>query len=1105
MNVLDTLKVKPIPKQKVGFSIEVPIKVTNKISDEKYDDILTALQTNGFIKILKPKKELLSSESIAIKEKTTKIRPRTIKEGEEKEKEEGEEKSKKERKTAIKGVADLDPGDWTNIQGNKSVHLLANAKTLFKAKISNYYMNNREIFINFINAKFLPYKKELMDNIENISCEGQQSENISLLVHQKLVRDYLNLYTPYRGLLLYHGLGSGKTCTSIAIAEGMKNAKKVIVMTPASLEENYLSELKKCGDSIYKKNQFWKWFSHSSLSPDEIKTLSAALSLPVEYIKKQKGAFLVDKSNPSSNYSTLDIAEKNKLNDQINEMIKTKYTFIHYNGLQRDSFLKMTKQGTVNLFDNSVVVIDEAHNFISRIVNKIDKENSDTNVNSQTGEKVKMSIFLSLQLYEMLLSAKNTRIVLLTGTPMINYPNEIAILFNILRGYIKTWKIPLKIKSSSISKEKLHSILIKNKSLDYLDYANGVLSITRNPYGFHNVKKDQEYVGMTSETKGDINTEPNEEISDEIFLKQIVSLLEENSINIAEDKKISVTLFKSLPDKLVPFMEWFIESDKKIKNAHIFKKRVMGLTSYFRSAQEKLLPVYDVEKNLKVIEVAMSDLQFNIYEESRIVERKEEERFRNKKKKGKQDNIFSEPSSTFRIFSRMFCNYVIPKRPRPINDEMGEDALIEDKEEEDSKIDDMVIDEETEYNPEEMAMEKVSDNTYKKRIQLAIHNIIKNGSEFLSKPGLETYSPKFLKILENIQNPKNIGLHLLYSQFRTLEGIGLFKLVLDYNGFTQFKIKKNAQDQWVLDMKEENIGKQTYALYTGTETREEKEAMRNIYNGDWDAQDLSPELVKYLKKVSKDNQLGQIIKVFMITASGSEGINLRNTRFVHIMEPYWHPVRIEQVIGRARRICSHKSLPEELRTVEVFIYLMKLSKEQLASDASIELRVKDLSKLEYPINPDDLSKGTNKRPFTSDQTLYEIGLIKEKISKQLLVNIKESSIDCATYADINSKEKLKCLQFGQPASDTFAFNPDIVLDNATVGEMDNKKVITWQAKNLTIKGVEYVYGNVNSESRIGNIYDKQSYLNAVKNPDIVPIIVGTINLLDPKNPKVNFI
>ena len=135
--------------------------------------------------------------------------------------------------------------------------------------------------------------------------------------------------------------------------------------------------------------------------------------------------------------------------------------------------------------------------------------------------------------------------------------------------------------------------------------------------------------------------------------------------------------------------------------------------------------------------------------------------------------------------------------------------------------------------------------------------------------------------------------------------------------------------------------------------------------------------------------------------------------------------------------------------------------------------------------------------------MYEIGLIKDKISKQLLVSIKETSIDCATYADINSKEKLKCLQFGQPTPEAFAFNPDIVLDNSAVNEMDNKKAITWKAKNITIKGVEYVYGNM--DKNIGNIYDKQSYLNAVQNPDIVPIIVGTIDLTDSKKPKVSFI
>ena len=63
-----------------------------------------------------------------------------------------------------------------------------------------------------------------------------------------------------------------------------------------------------------------------------------------------------------------------------------------------------------------MVIIDEAHNFVSRIVNKL-------------GKKKEPSVFM--QLYEYLMNAQNLRIVLLTGTPIINYPNEIGIMFNI--------------------------------------------------------------------------------------------------------------------------------------------------------------------------------------------------------------------------------------------------------------------------------------------------------------------------------------------------------------------------------------------------------------------------------------------------------------------------------------------------------------------------------------------------------------------------------------------------------------------------------------------------------------------------------------------------
>ena len=157
-------------------------------------------------------------------------------------------------------------------------------------KAPNYYLYNREIFISFINSLFEPYKQQLLKEEKemesgktSISCSASESNNFSLLIHQKIVRDYINIYTPYRGLLLYHGLGSGKTCSSIAIAEGIKNDKKILIMTPASLRDNYIEELKKCGDYLYKKNQFWE-FINTKTHPQYVEYLSTLLKLPLPAI-----------------------------------------------------------------------------------------------------------------------------------------------------------------------------------------------------------------------------------------------------------------------------------------------------------------------------------------------------------------------------------------------------------------------------------------------------------------------------------------------------------------------------------------------------------------------------------------------------------------------------------------------------------------------------------------------------------------------------------------------------------------------------------------------------------------------------------------------------
>ncbi|NBP30416.1 MAG: hypothetical protein EBV23_12735, partial [Flavobacteriia bacterium] len=75
---------------------------------------------------------------------------------------------------------------------------------------------------------------------------------------------------------------------------------------------------------------------------------------------------------------------------------------------------------------------------------------------------------------------------------------------------------------------------------------------------------------------------------------------------------------------------------------------------------------------------------------------------------------------------------------------------------------------------------------------------------------------------------------------------------------------------------------------------------------------------------AKNNAKGQIIKVIVITKAGSEGIDLKNIRQVHVIDPWYNLSLIEQVIGRAVRNCSHVDLPFEQRNVCIFIHGTRL-------------------------------------------------------------------------------------------------------------------------------------------------------------------------------------
>ena len=499
---------------------------------------------------------------------------------------------------------------------------------------NSYFMNNRNIFTKSIMDMF---GKKALTSIDKtpVSCE-QTNEEFSLMTHQKIVREYLQTFSPYRGLLLFHGLGSGKTCSAIAIAEGSKHTKRVIIMSPASLHTNFYEELKKCGDLMYRQKNHWVF---KELTNTNSADLEKTLSLSKDVILKQKGIWVCDFKKPS-NFDSLSDKDKDTVTNQIDEMIKSKYQFIHYNGLREKDIIKYFGKDN-NLLDNAVVIVDEAHNLISRIVNKI-------TIKKKT---------ISSVIYNKLMTAVNSKIILLTGTPMINYPNEIGVLFNILRGVITTWDLVLNksVKDGlKFDKKALESLVRKDETvngvLDSIDYSpqTNIMTITRNPFGYVNqYTPESKYKGVKYDRSAEIITDDN-------FLSKLTELLNTNGISVSGTP--TRTYFKALPDQLEKFNDKFLSDDGSMKESEMFKRRIIGLTSYFRSAQEELMPKYEVATDFEIIKLFMSNYQFEKYKIARAAERKAKK----KKPAVNVNELYSKTSSTYRIFSRLFCNFVFP-------------------------------------------------------------------------------------------------------------------------------------------------------------------------------------------------------------------------------------------------------------------------------------------------------------------------------------------------------------------------------------------------------------------------------------------------------------
>jgi superfamily II DNA or RNA helicase len=217
-------------------------------------------------------------------------------------------------------------------------------------------------------------KKDLLDNINKkrytIKPNKKSMKELcvpkkfKLQISQRFLADFFKT-SKIKGILVYHKIGAGKTCTAINMAENLKNKMNILIVLPAALIGNFKGELR------------------SECPGDEYITASNRKKL--------------SKLNPTDKTYKNIIKRSNKKIDKY-------YTIYSYH-----KFVDLAKNNKIKL-ENTLLIIDEVQNMIS-----------------ETGS-------FHRNLKKMIdNSDDNTRIILLSATPMFDKPVEVAMTLNLLK------------------------------------------------------------------------------------------------------------------------------------------------------------------------------------------------------------------------------------------------------------------------------------------------------------------------------------------------------------------------------------------------------------------------------------------------------------------------------------------------------------------------------------------------------------------------------------------------------------------------------------------------------------------------------------------------
>lgn len=721
----------------------------------------------------------------------------------------------------------------------------------------------------------------------NMLCNLTEFE---LMPNQLFVKNFMSLNTPYNSLLLYFGLGTGKTCAAIGVAEEMRSymrqigvKQKIMVIASPNVQDNFKIQLfdKRKLVRIGEPDGLWN-------------------------IENCVGNSLLKEINPMN----LKGLSREKVISQIESIINSTYLFLGYGQLLNyfyDNVFSASKTGKQmtekereyqeiknikEYFNNMTMIIDEVHNI---------------HINEDNLQNKKVTYYLM----KIAKHSDNLRLVLLSATPMYNSYKEIIWLTNLMnindnRALINVTDVFDKngnfVKAES-GKEDGRKLL-KRKLTGYISYVRG-----ENPYLFP------------------FRVYPDKFSKSNTFEYNKYPTLQMNKRKITTPLKYIKVYLNSIGKYQRDVYEYILFNLKRRLSENGDKDAFEKMTTFGYTILQ--LPLQ-----------ALNIVFPNVALENAIEKNKNEL------------ELFKQKSTV-------------------VGDGDGDEDGDEDPSNEIN----------VEFSAEEMnafgktGLKHIMNFDEIKTPQLKIHNfeykrgvLDKNGRIF-SEDNLPNYSSKISQICSCIKNSK--GIVLVYSQYIYC-GIVPVALALEEMGFSRYSSQKDFNNLMkTRELKDRietvdalTMKKRSDAIGTDMAFYPAKYI---IITGDKAFSPSNAEDIKYA--TDPENKDGSRVKVILISKAGSEGLDFKFIRQIHVLEPWYNMNRLEQIIGRGVRSGSHCALPFEERNVEIYLHATLIDRDHDGDDT------KDIEE-------------------SADLYVYRLAEQKALQIGRITRILKESSVDC---------------------------------------------------------------------------------------------------------------